>query len=69
MTWENVLRSQHDFKVATWSCQLEVATRNGRRDLAGLATGGLASLLSFFGSRQGRSVRGTEAGRDLVLRS
>ena len=37
-----------DFGVATWSGQLEVATRNGCRDLAGLATGDLASRPRFW---------------------
>ena len=57
------------FEVATWSGQHEVTTRNGRRDLVGLATGGLASRPRFFGPRPGHSMRGTKAGRDLVLRS
>ena len=47
------LRSQHDFEVVTWSCQLEVATRNGCRDLAGLATEGLESRPRFLGRDKG----------------
>ena len=50
---ENVLRSRHDFEVTTWSGQLEDATRNERRDLAGLATGGLASRPRFLGRDKG----------------
>ena len=47
----------------------EVVTGKWRRDLAGLATGGLESRPRLLGSRQGLSVGETEAGRDLVLRS
>ena len=47
----------------------EVVTRKWRCDLAGLATGGLESRPRLLGSRQGRYVGETEAGRDLVLRS
>ena len=63
------MRSRHDFEVATWLGQLKVATRNGHRDLAGLATGGLESRPTIFGLRQGCYVGETEAGRYLVLRS
>ena len=47
------MRSRHDFEVATWSGQLEVATRNGSHDLAGLATGGLVSRPRFLGRDNG----------------
>ena len=50
---ENGLRSRHDFEVATWTGKLEVATRNGRRDLARLAIGGLVSRPRFLGRDKG----------------
>ena len=51
------MRSRHDFEVATWSGQLEVANKNGRCDLAGLATGGLASRPRFLGPDKGVQLR------------
>ena len=35
------MKSRPRFEVVTWIGHLEVATRNGRRDLVELATGGL----------------------------
>ena len=77
------MRSQHDFEVATWSGQREVATRNGRRDLGGLATGGLVSRHRFevgtwpveigvatpFLGRDLGSLVGQKGGRDMGLTS
>ena len=40
-------KNNNNFEVATWSGQREVATRNGRRDVGGLATGGLVSRPRF----------------------
>ena len=47
VTWGKQFEVVTCLEVATWSCQREVATRNGCRDLGGLATGGLVSRPRF----------------------